>query len=264
MLIRRTVIWMFFLCAALAFCPPLIRAQDEGAAIEQKAEEILRKMNTFLKSLEQFSFHTENTTDEILTSGQKLQFGHSVDVFVRRPDRLRANNKGDVVHQEFYYDGKTITLYGKKVDFYATVAAPPTIEAALDHAMENLGLIAPLADIVYRNSYEVLTDGVTSGFYVGLHDVHGVSCHHLALTRDDIDLQVWVEDSKTPLPRKLIITEKWVTGSPQFTALLTDWNLSPQLQDSLFTFVAPDKAQKIEFVPVTPSTPPGSEERGKP
>jgi hypothetical protein len=110
----------------------------------------------------------------------------------------------------------------------------------------------------------VLTDGVTSGFYVGLHEVRGVKCHHLAFTRDDIDLQVWVEDSRSPLPRKLIITEKWVSGSPQFTALLSDWNLSPQLKKNLFTFMAPDKAQKIEFAPVNSSVPPKSGERGEP
>ncbi|MCK5139892.1 MAG: DUF2092 domain-containing protein, partial [Thermodesulfovibrionia bacterium] len=57
------------------------------------------------------------------------------------------------------------------------------------------------------------------------------------------------ENSETPLPRKLIISEKWITGGPQFTALLSDWNLSAQLKDNLFTFVPPEKAKKIEFLP---------------
>ena len=65
-----------------------------------------------------------------------------------------------------------------------------------------------------------------------------------------IDLQIWVENGEKPLPRKLIITEKWVTGAPQFTALLSDWDLSPQFKEDLFTFVAPDQAEKLEFYPV--------------
>ncbi|MHC4165544.1 MAG: DUF2092 domain-containing protein, partial [Planctomycetota bacterium] len=36
---------------------------------------------------------------------------------------------------------------------------------------------------------------------------------------------------------------------PQFTALLLDWNVDAKLTDSLFTFVAPEGAEKIEFLP---------------
>jgi hypothetical protein len=87
------------------------------------------------------------------------------------------------------------------------------------------------------------------GFYVGLHSVHGVECHHLAFVGEDVDFQVWIENSKTPLPRKVIITSKLVAGAPQFTALLSDWNVSAQLPDSLFSFVEPEGAEKIGFLP---------------
>jgi hypothetical protein len=225
-------------------------AQEEAPAIEPQADKVLRQMSEHLDSLKQFSFHTENTTDEVRTSGQKLQFGHAVDVFVRRPNRLRASVKGDIRgDRELFYDGKTITLFAKNVNLYGTLKAPADIEGALDHARESFSLEAPLADIVYRNSFEILTEGITTGAYIGLNPVDGVECHHLAFSRDDIDVQVWVENSKTPLPRKLIITEKWVTGAPQFTARLSDWDTSPKLKESLFTFVPPDKAEKIEFLP---------------
>ncbi|MBW2100773.1 MAG: DUF2092 domain-containing protein, partial [Deltaproteobacteria bacterium] len=206
-------------------------------------------------SLNHFSLHTENTTDEILPSGQKLQFGDAVDVFVQRPDRLQAKVKGDIRNQELFYDGKTITLFNHEENLYASLNAPPTIEKALDYAIESFGLAAPLADIIYRNVYDILTEDVTSGIYVGLHYVHGVQCHHLAFTRDDIDWQIWIENSQTPLPRKVIITEKWITGSPQFTALLSNWNLSPKFDDNLFRFVPPEKAKKIDFLPTIKSLP---------
>jgi hypothetical protein len=245
---RRSIFCVLFLCTIMILLPVAVYSQEEAPAIEPKAEKALRQMSDYLNSLEKFSFHTENTTDEMQTSGQKLQFGHAVDVSVRRPDRLRASVKGDIRNQELYYDGKSITLYGKKVNYYASLEAPAKIEAALDHARESFSLDAPLAEIVYRNSYEILSEGVNSGSHVGLHSVDGVECHHLAFSRDDIDVQIWVENSNTPLPRKLIITEKWVTGAPQFTARLSDWDTSPKLKDSLFTFVPPDKAEKIEFL----------------
>ena len=48
--------------------------------------------------------------------------------------------------------------------------------------------------------------------------------------------------------RKLIINQKRLPAEPQWTAYFTDWNLAPQLSDSLFVFSPPDKAVKAKFV----------------
>ena len=77
----------------------------------------------------------------------------------------------------------------------------------------------------------------------------------------DIDWQIWVEDSPTPLPRKFLITDKTVKGL-QFTAVFTKWNTSPQFEESLFTFVAPEKAEKIDILPAAaPSQPKKGQKR---
>ena len=245
----RNIICVAILLTLTMLCPAPGAGQEAMQSIDPKADKILKQMSGFLDSLDQFSFHAENTTDQLWTSGQKLQFSKAVDVFVKRPDLLRANVRGDIVSQEFYYDGRTITLFSKNVNYYASLKAPPDIEGALDHAIDAFDLEVPLTVLIYRNSYAMLTESAQSGFYAGLHSVDGIKCHHLAFTHDDMDVQLWIENSKTPLPRKLIITEKWVAGAPQFTARLTKWDLSPQLKESLFSFVPPDKAEKIEFVP---------------
>lgn len=245
----RALFCISFLCAVLLLCPALHAGQKEAAAIDPQADKVLRQMSEYLNSLQQFTIHVENTTDVLLKSGHKMQVGSAVDVSVRRPDRMRADIAGDLRSQQLFYDGKSITLYGRKVNYYATMEVPSTMEEALDHARESFGLFAPAADLVSKNSYDILTEDVTSGDYIGLHKVHGVECHHLLFTQDEVDWQIWIENSKTPLPRKLIITEKWMAGGPQFTALFPVWNLSPKLPDNLFVFVPPDMARKIEFLP---------------
>ena len=155
---------------------------------------------------------------------------------------------GDTDDRQLIYDGKTITLMDKTKNFYTTIAAPADIDAALEHAVQAFNLRAPLADLIYTKSYEYLTEGALSGFYVGLSKVQGVPCHHLAFREKDIDWQIWIEDGPTPLPRKFLITDKKAQGL-QFTAVFTKWNTSPQLEDSLFTFVAPEKAEKIDILP---------------
>jgi len=216
--------------------------------IEPKAVEVLQQMCDYLKNLQQFSVQAEITEDVLLTSGQRIQYARSVEASVRRPDRLRAESVGDTDNRQIVYDGKTITLMDRSKNFYTTIAAPPELDAALEHGTQAFNLRAPLADLIYTKAYENLTAGVLSGFYVGLSKVQGVPCHHLAFKQQDIDWQIWVEDSPTPVPRKFLITDKTAQGL-QFTAVFTKWNTSPQFEDGRFTFVAPEKAEKIDILP---------------
>ena len=196
-----------------------------------------------------------------MTSGQRIEYGRSVEASVRRPDRFRAESVGDRQNGQLIYNGKTLTLLDRNKNFYTTIPAPPEIDAALEHGVQAFNLRAPLADLMYTKSYEYLTEGALSGFYVGLGKVQGVPCHHLAFREKDIDWQIWIEDSPTPVPRKFLITDKTTQGL-QFTAVFTKWNTSPQLEDGLFTFVAPEKAEKIDILPAAaPAAPKKGQKR---
>ncbi len=246
---RKNTWFLCALCLLMLCLPVLSQAQDKGPAIDPKADLILRQMSEFLNTLKAFTFHAENAADEVVSAGLKLQFADAVDVSVRRPNRLRVNINGDTHNQQIFYDGKDITLFSLDTNFYATIAAPSEIEKALDYALRAFNLSAPLADLVYRNAYDLLMENVESGSYIGLHTVHGVKSHHLSFRQNDTDWQIWIEDSKTPFPRKMVITSKWIAGAPQFMALLSNWNTSPRLTDSIFNFVVPEKAERIEFLP---------------
>ncbi|MCL4504167.1 MAG: DUF2092 domain-containing protein [Deltaproteobacteria bacterium] len=233
----------------------------KGPDIEPKASEILKQMCDYLKGLQQFSFQAENTEDVLLTSGQRIQYARSVEAAVRHPDRFRAESVGDTDNRLLVYDGKTITLMDRSKNFYTSIPSPPEIDAALEHGVQAFNLRAPLADLIYTKSYEYLTEGALSGFYVGLSKVQGVPCHHLAFREKDIDWQIWIEDGPAPLPRKFLITDKTAQGL-QFTAVFTKWNTSPQFGESLFTFVAPEKAGKIDILPAAaPASPKKKQKR---
>jgi hypothetical protein len=227
---------------------PTLSGAQEDTLIDPKADSILRQMSDYMNTLEQFTVRAENGIDTVLSTGQILQLGRSMEIFVRRPDRLRGNMHRGRLDQEFYYDGKSITLFTKDVNYYATTEASPNIEAALDDAEQSVGLVAPFADLISRNAYDILIEDVEVGYYVGLSTVSGVECHHLAFRGEETDWQIWIENSEKPLPRKFMITSRWAAGAPRFVGLITGWDLSPDLKDSLFTFVAPEGAEKIEFL----------------
>jgi hypothetical protein len=219
-----------------------------AAVAPPQPEKILAQACDLLKSAQQFSFKAEVTDDRVYSRGKKLQFAFDLEAFVQRPDKLRINGQGDIESKQFIYDGKTITLYDRGKNAYAVMPAPATIDAALDLAHKEYGLTVALADLAHSNSGAVMAKGQKHALYVGEGLVRGVTCHHLAFDRDDIQWQIWIEAGDKPLIRKIVINQKKLPAEPQWTAYLTDWNLAPQLSDSLFVFTPPEKAVKAKFM----------------
>lgn len=243
------LVLMLFALAGIVTLPTHSRAQ--ASAIEPEADQLLRKMSDYLAGLEQLRVQTENSLEVILRSGQKILYDSPAECLIQRPNKLYAERKGDIVNQKFYYDGKTLTLYNPDQKYYATVEAPPTIEDMLDFARVSLDVYAPGGDLLYKDAYRVLMEDVVSGFYVGESIVGGIKCHHLAFKGNEVDWQIWIEDGDKPLPKKFIITTKWMTGAPQFTLSVKKWDLSPKFSEGAFTFVPPKDAQRIDFVRLT-------------
>ena len=226
--------------------PQLGHSQPTG--MQPEAEKLLRKMSDYLSSRQQFSLTTENTIEAVLQSGQKIQFDSPSTATVSRPNRLRAHRKGDITNQEFFYDGKTLTLYDPKQNLYATAAAPASLEEMLDFAREKLDIVAPASDFLYKNAADKMLKEASVGFVVGQSVVAGVKCTQLAFRNAEFDWQVWIEDGARPLLRKYILTSKKVAGEPEFTVVVKNWDLTPKLSNAEFTLAPPKGAKKIDFL----------------
>jgi hypothetical protein len=237
-------------CGALVAMAALaLAAQAQPAGIAPEAQRLLKASTDFLASQQQFSADTRNTLEVVLKSGQKIEFNHTARVSAQRPNKLRAERSGDLVDQVFIYDGKSLTLSNPKDKAYAQVAAPDTLEAMLEFARTKLDIVAPAGDLLNKNAYAILTDGVTDGMVVGRAVIEGVMCDHLAFRAPQVDLQIWIQQGAQPLPRKLVITTRDLPNAPQFAVTLTRWNLKPTFSAQTFTFTPPAGAKKVEFLP---------------
>jgi hypothetical protein len=223
-------------------------AQKQTKKIDPEADRLLKRMSDYMGRLPAFSFIADHTTEVVLESGQKLALAASSYVTVKRPNKMRSDRRGQLIDAAFMYDGKTVTVFGKRANKYAQAPAPDTIDETIDFARSRLDLEAPAADLIYSDPYKILTENATSGMRVGKATIDGVECHHLAYRAGDVDWQLWIEDGPRPLPRKYIITTKDVQSFPEFTVMMHDWNTAPQLSDDLFTFVPPAGAERIEFL----------------
>jgi len=225
-----------------------VRAQ--APAVNPGAVQILQKMTDYLGSLQKFSVHTQNTLEDVLDSGHRVDFEVSANVVVSRPNKLQAERRGDVIDQIFYYDGKTLTLYNPSDKVYATEPAPATVEEMLDFARESLGLTVPVADLVYRNAFSLLMQDVTLAMVVGEAVIGGVKCKHLLFSRPGVDFQVWVAEGGRPLPHKYVVTDTATPGRVSITTVMSDWNVAPAAADARFSFVPPQEAKRITFMPL--------------
>jgi hypothetical protein len=232
--------------------PQVVHGQAKG--VDAQAEKLLRRMGEYLAGRQQFSLKAESTLEAVLSSGQKLQYDSPATLSVSRPNKLRAHRKGDLVNQEFFYDGKTLTLYNPRENLYATTAAPATLDEMLDFAREKLDIVAPAAELLYSNAAEKMLKEASSGMVVGPSVIGGVKTTHLAFRGAEVDWQIWIEDGDKPLPRKFVLTSTKVSGAPQFTVLIRNWDVGAKLGNQEFSFTPSKGAKKIEFLKLSAET----------
>jgi len=217
-----------------------------SAAIEPKADEILKQMGKCLAETARFSVKAEKMIDYVLETGQKIQLTNATSVVVDRPGKLWAKTTGDTGTEQAWYSGTSLTLLNEDKKSYAQLEVPDTIDKMMDFLVQQYGWSMPLADLIFSDPYKSATEKVRMGQYIGLHFVEGIPCHHLAFRQEGLDWQIWIDAGEKALPRKLVITDKESPGYPQFIAILKDWNLSPTVSGDRFIPNLPEGATRMD------------------
>ena len=154
---------------------------------------------------------------------------------------------GEATKGIYFHDG-LLTVFNSANKLYAQASIPKEIDAAMEFALEELEVEAPMMDLLYKDaSAHLIGSDETILYLTDKSRIGGTDCHHLAIRGSEVDVQLWVEEGDRPLPRKIMITSKWEGGTPRFTANL-NWDTNPQFEPGLFEFKAPEGATKIEFV----------------
>jgi hypothetical protein len=246
-------------CLLLLHGVPVAAQESKTAqpATEGQATPVLKRMADFLSKAPRFSTTVEIGFDVVQDSGQKIEFGETRKITIRRPDHVRIETtKRDGSVSGFFFDGKEIAVFNVQDKVYATVPKPGTLDAAFDYFTDDLDMRLPLADLLSSDLPKLLQERVREVDYVGQAAIAGVPCDHIALRGDRVDIQFWIAKGEQPLPHRLVITYTLAEGQPQFWAQFSEWNLSPEVPDSLFAFTPAAGAAKIAFMP-RPSVQPG-------
>lgn len=230
----------------IALVPVGARAQN---AVDPDAQSALAAMSNYLEGLRSFSVEYSAVDEVVTPEGQKLQFIHSGEIMVQRPDRLHATRRGAAGTAEVFLDGRALTLFGRGANAYLQLPAS-NIDAAID-GVRNLGFDAPGADLLASKPLDSSTTDMTSGAHIGMTFIDGVEVHQLAFRGADVDWQLWVTAGDKPLPVRYVITTKSISGAPQYTLQLRNWNSAPQIDAARYAFVPPQGARQLDPTSVT-------------
>ncbi len=224
-----------------------------GAGLRTTSQ-VINQVCSFLEAQKAFSVDMDITYDNVLTTGEKVQYSAYQQLQVQKPNRLRSSYVGDERVTNLYYDGKSLTLESPNLNYYGTKAAPATLDATLDQFEQEYGVTIPMSNLAASQTCADMKSDVKRSIFVGVDMVNREPMYHILLSGKERDYQIWVTRDKQPLLKKAIITYKDLPGSPQYTVYLSNWNFNPQIPANTFTFTPPKDAIKIEILPAAGST----------
>jgi hypothetical protein len=244
------------LCALLA--TTVLFVPGARADKSEDAVKILKTMTDYIAGQKTLSANFDSDV-EVITSGlQKLQFASSGQVQLSRPDKLRAIRTGGYTDVEIVFDGKTLTVNGKDKNIFAQIDSPGSVDQLVGLLRDKYSVAAPGGDLLLSRSFDEMMADVIDAKDIGRGVVDGVECEHLAFRNVETDWQIWIELGARPIPHKYIITSKGVTGMPQYTLRINNWQAD--VPADAFAFKAPQGAKKValEALADTDEVPPGS------
>ncbi len=221
-----------------------------GPAIAPLAEKLLTRTCEILGAADVFSFHAEVLFDQVLPSAVKVQFAGEINFALQRPDELTIDFHSDLGSKELWYQKDTLTIFDQPHLMYASLKVPDSIDQMLDQVAELHNLRLPLSNLAYSDPCQRIRRQILFGTYVGVNDVNGLACDHLAFSSKAIDLQLWLDRTAKPVPRKLVINYRTEPGSPEFIAVLSQWKFPKAISETQFRSKIPKDAKRIEFLKV--------------
>ena len=215
-------------------------------AQEPNPNEILKRMSDEIEGLQSYIITGEAYSDARLDAGLIIEHAAQATMRVRKPDLVRITNRTSEDVKELFFDSNMLTIYTKSRNFYGQIEIPGDAKAALDYAVNDMGIDLPMLDFVSGNVVETLLANATDVLYLGNSLIRGGIYQHVVIRNPEIDVQLWVATQGPPLPGKMSLSAKWDGGSPR-TVVFMDWVTTPDFPNRVLQFEPPEGAVKIKF-----------------
>jgi hypothetical protein len=235
------------LIVSIIICVAVSQVKAQSSKIDTVAVSILDHMSAVIGDLSSCSVKVNSNYDIPSQHFGLVKHSDEQEVYMHGPNKLLVKSEGDKGSRDFYYNGKTLSYYSQDNNHFAQVQTPATIMEMIDSVHKIYGIEFPVADFFYPAFVDDIIAESKSLMYLGITKVDGKECFHIAGTANDKTFQFWISNDAFYLPIKVVIVYTSKEMNPQFEAVLSDWQINPNLPDAMFEFTAPPRAKKIKM-----------------
>ncbi|MFL5786332.1 MAG: DUF2092 domain-containing protein [Bacteriovoracaceae bacterium] len=231
----------FFLVFALGISTAVVAAVKVEPAVTERLDD----MGKYLRSLQKFEVKSDVDFEVVNQDDQKADFKAKVTYKVQRPDKLFADIESDAKHRQYFYDGKTFTVYSPEEKLYGTIPVKGNL-AAMARTAAEYGVEMPLADLFAWGMDKSEEKKITAALFVKKVEEGGRAIDQFAVRQGTVDWQVWLLEGDKPLPHKFVYTVTDDPARPDLTTKLA-WDLEPQFEQAFNKFSPQKGSAKIEM-----------------
>lgn len=217
-------------------------------ADEDDAKALLKAMSDYLGSQSSLAFAYDTDLEVVTSDLQKIAFASSGRMTLERPGKLHATRTGGFADVEIFYDGSTLTVFGKTLNAYTQAEnVPGTIDELVDWLRANHNIQAPGADLLFANVYDQLMPHVTDVKDLGQGVIRGTTCDHIAFRTEDVDWQIWIAAGAVPYPCRYVVTSRLMAQAPEYRIEISDWTAGGTANSEIFSFVNTTEAKEVQI-----------------
>lgn len=216
-------------------------------ADESDAKRILKSMSDYMGAQSALAIEFDATLGIVTTEGQVLDLASSGSVVINRPDKIRAKRSLGFADIEMVFDGKTLTVLGKKNNLYTQLEVPGSLDNLINELKDTYNRPLPAADLLLSASYDELMQNVVDIKDLGAGVVGGVTCDFLAFRTEEVDWQIWIAQGDKPYPCRFAITSKLIENSPTYVIQTRSWKTGSEVATDDFAFNNSTNAEKVEL-----------------
>jgi hypothetical protein len=238
-----------FLAILVLILSARAQVQAQAPRIDTVAVSILDRMSAMIGDLGSCSVTIRSNYDIHNKNLGLVKHSDEEQLFLHGPDKLLVRSEGDRGSRDFFFNGQTLSYYSLDKNQYGQIQTPTsTIMEMIDTVNKMYGIEFPVADFFYPTFVDDILSESKQLVYLGITKIDGKECFHIAGTASDKTFQFWIANDAYYLPMKVVIVYTNKEMNPQFEAVLTNWQVNPNLPDALFEFAAPMKAKKIKLM----------------
>ena len=174
-----------------------------ASAQELDPSELLSRMGAEVAEPYRFILSGEAYADARLRAGQIIQNSSEVTMLVRKPDSMHLTRHDSEDTKDLYFSGGVLSIYTESLNYYAQKKVPDDLGVAVDFAVDEIGIDAPLLDFVSNDMATNLPADADELRHLGTSLIRGKLYEHVTIRSSEVDVQIWIATEGPPPQRAL-------------------------------------------------------------